>query len=99
VGLLTDDVSAVFCNGFVGSDIPGKDAVNFSVTSFDGRCMGTTGSCLAGIVVSFLWFSVACSVTSFSGLILSLLYYGVMAVLKKVTSLEPSYYLQMVAAD
>jgi hypothetical protein len=68
VGLLTDDVSAVCCEGFVGSDTSGKDDVNFCVTSFDGFCMDTTGSCLAGIVVGCLRNSVACSVTWFSGL-------------------------------
>jgi hypothetical protein len=57
-------VSADFCESFVGYE----DAVNFSVTSFYGHCMGTTSSCLAGIVVGFLWFRVEYSVTCFSGL-------------------------------
>jgi hypothetical protein len=67
VALLNDDVSAVYCQGFVGSGTS-KDSVNFCVTQFNRRCMGTTCSELAGILVGSLQFNVARFFTYFSGL-------------------------------
>lgn len=67
VGLLNDHVSAVYCQGFVGSDT-NKDSVNFCIKQFDRHCMGTTCSELADILVGSLSFDVAHFFTSFSGL-------------------------------
>jgi hypothetical protein len=67
VGLLYDDVLAVCCQGFVGSDTS-KASVNFCITRFDRGCIGATCPELADILVGSSWFHVACCFASFSGL-------------------------------
>jgi hypothetical protein len=59
VGMLDDDnnMSAFCCKCFVGFDTANKVAVNFWITLFGRHCISTTGSYLAGIVLSSLWFN------------------------------------------
>jgi hypothetical protein len=64
VGLLNDDVLAVCCQGFVGSDTSGKVSVNFCITQFDTTCSDLAG---IRILVDGLRFNAACFFTCFSG--------------------------------
>jgi hypothetical protein len=54
VGLLSDDVSVVFCQGFVGSDTSSRDSVNLYITQFVRHYIGMICSELAGIFIGSL---------------------------------------------